>query len=91
MITSQLDARQLDVIQNLIESIRAKHPTAEKPDPTGEPPWGRIYGHAEDGEGAEGQTACPECGFIVRYTISGYNGHMHGRCDNLVCFVRWMQ
>lgn len=34
---------------------------------------------------------CPnECGGTLRYSISGYNGHVHGQCSTKGC-AQWMQ
>ena len=32
---------------------------------------------------------CPKCGNPMKYAVSNYNGHVHGRCDN--CNIEFMQ
>jgi hypothetical protein len=47
----------------------------------------RGYGK---GNGGSGQVVCPSCSGALRYTVSAYNGHMHGRCMKEGC-VQWME
>ena len=32
---------------------------------------------------------CPKCGNPMKYAVSNYNGHVHGKCDN--CNIEFMQ
>lgn len=48
----------------------------------------RGYGK---GHGGQGAVKCPCCADgELSYSVSGYNGHVHGRCSTAGC-VRWMQ
>lgn len=41
--------------------------------------------------GLGGEMPCPtKCGGTLRYSISGYNGHIHGQCSTRGC-ASWMQ
>jgi hypothetical protein len=40
--------------------------------------------------GASGSIPCPCCGGTVRFSRSGYNGHVHAACSNEDC-ARWME
>lgn len=40
--------------------------------------------------GVRGTIECPKCGARLHYTISSYNGHVHGKCETQGC-VSWMQ
>lgn len=43
------------------------------------------------GNGGTGSVPCPVCKTgTLRYSVAGYNGHMHGRCTTADC-VAWMQ
>lgn len=42
------------------------------------------------GDGAQGTIECPKCHKTLRYTISGYNGHLWGVCLTPGC-LRWME
>jgi hypothetical protein len=43
------------------------------------------------GHGGVGEVPCPVCGAgTIRYSVAGYNGHMHGRCTTKGC-VSWME
>jgi hypothetical protein len=43
------------------------------------------------GHGGQGSIACPVCKTgTLRYSVAGYNGHMHGRCSTQGC-MSWMQ
>lgn len=43
------------------------------------------------GRGGRGEMPCPKCkSGTLHYSVSGYNGHMHGRCSTPDCFV-WME
>lgn len=43
------------------------------------------------GNGGIGEIACPSCdGGRLRYSVAGYNGHMHGKCSTPGC-VSWME
>lgn len=33
---------------------------------------------------------CPECEGVLEYTVSIYNGHIHGKCKTDDC-LSWMQ
>jgi len=33
---------------------------------------------------------CPQCKGVLEYTVSSYNGHIHGRCKTDDC-LSWMQ
>jgi len=40
-------------------------------------------------ESAKGTIECPKCKGVLHYTISGYNGHVWGKCEKEDC-LRWM-
>lgn len=40
--------------------------------------------------GVHGTIDCPKCGAPLHYSISSYNGHVHGKCETPGC-VSWMQ
>lgn len=40
--------------------------------------------------GVSGSVPCPACGSSLQYSISAYNGHIHGRCATPDC-LSWMQ
>lgn len=43
------------------------------------------------GKGGVGEIVCPKCGTgTLRYTVSSYNGHMHGQCSTPNCLA-WME
>lgn len=43
------------------------------------------------GSGGGGKVPCPVCKTgTLHYSVAGYNGHMHGRCETKEC-VAWMQ
>ena len=43
------------------------------------------------GHGGTGSLPCPsECGGTLRYSVAGYNGHMHAACTTHGC-VRWIE
>jgi hypothetical protein len=42
------------------------------------------------GRSGNGTITCPCCGGNLHWSISGYNGHMHGRCETAGC-VSWME
>jgi hypothetical protein len=43
------------------------------------------------GHGGQSSIACPVCeSGTLRYSVAGYNGHMHGRCTTEGC-MSWMQ
>ena len=46
---------------------------------------------ANKGKTAHGAVDCPACGTgTLSWSISGYNGHMHGRCSTSGC-LNWME
>lgn len=43
------------------------------------------------GNGGAAEIGCPVCRTgMLHYSVAGYNGHLHGRCDMPGC-VSWMQ
>jgi hypothetical protein len=51
---------------------------------------GEAHGFKK-GRGGRAAIACPICSDgLLRYSISGYNGHLHGHCSTEGC-VSWMQ
>jgi hypothetical protein len=40
--------------------------------------------------GVTGTIECPACQGKLHYSISSYNGHVHGKCEKAGC-VNWMQ
>jgi hypothetical protein len=47
--------------------------------------------HAEGRRGVAGSIFCPACTTgVLRYSVSSYNGHIHGQCDTPNC-LSWMQ
>ena len=42
------------------------------------------------GSGGASHTICPNCGRQISYSVSGYNGHIHGRCETAGC-ASWME
>lgn len=57
---------------------------------------GAAHGHAKaaklgKGHGGRGELPCPTgCGGTLHYSVAGYNGHMHAKCDTKDC-VSWME
>lgn len=45
---------------------------------------------AHKGKSARGVIECPCCEGKLHWSISGYNGHMHGRCTTEGC-LNWME
>jgi hypothetical protein len=71
-------------------AARAAHPNAERPDPSGEPPWHKMGDDCEDEPDVLGSTTCPRCSKLLHYLISSYNGHIGGCCTTPGC-VRFRQ
>ena len=47
----------------------------------------------EDADGEKdvtGTVVCPKCGGVLHYGVSGYNGHMWGKCATRNC-IAWME
>lgn len=42
------------------------------------------------GHGGQSDMICPICGGVLRYSVAGYNGHMHAQCETEGC-VQWME
>ena len=42
------------------------------------------------GNGGTGKIKCPKCNGILIFSVSGYNGHIHGRCETEDCLC-WME
>lgn len=40
-------------------------------------------------KGTKGEIECPKCKGKLHYTISGYNGHVWGKCETENCLA-WM-
>lgn len=40
--------------------------------------------------GVSGSIDCPKCGERLHYSISSYNGHVHGKCETDGC-ISWAQ
>lgn len=49
-----------------------------------------IRDDAKGKRGIQGCIACPNCGGKLHYSIAGYNGHVHARCETDDC-VSFMQ
>lgn len=50
-----------------------------------------IMVHAQNKRGVAGKLPCPVCTTgELRYSISGYNGHVHAGCTTKAC-VGWME
>ncbi|HEY1244338.1 MAG TPA: hypothetical protein VGF29_05850 [Hyphomicrobiaceae bacterium] len=49
-------------------------------------PWRQRWSGKSHSEVVE----CPACGGRLHLSISGYNGHVHGRCETPGC-VSWME
>lgn len=50
----------------------------------------KAHGYGK-GHGGVGAVPCPGCqGGTLRYSVAGYNGHMHGKCSTSGC-VSWME
>jgi len=48
------------------------------------------HGKAKPEKDINGTIVCPSCGFNLHYSISSYNGHIHGQCERHGCLC-WMQ
>lgn len=48
-----------------------------------------IREHANGRRGFATTMACPICSGTLHYSVSGYNGHIHAKCEteNCVCFM----
>lgn len=44
----------------------------------------------DDREDMTGEVLCPACGNTIKYSRSGYNGHVWGTCETEGC-LQWMQ
>ena len=42
------------------------------------------------GNAGSGEIPCTKCGGTLRYSVSSYNGHMHGVCSTPNCLA-WME
>jgi len=42
------------------------------------------------GHGGLSECACPICSGTIRYSVAGYNGHIHAACSTSGC-VQWME
>ena len=42
------------------------------------------------GHGGRGEITCPTCNGRLRYSVAGYNGHMHAACETKGC-ASWME
>lgn len=42
------------------------------------------------GKGGQSDMVCPLCTGVLRYSVAGYNGHMHAQCETKGC-VSWME
>lgn len=50
-----------------------------------------IVAHTEGKRGVGGSIPCPCCeGGTVRFSVSGYNGHIHAQCSTKGC-AAWME
>jgi ssDNA-binding Zn-finger/Zn-ribbon topoisomerase 1 len=49
-----------------------------------------IRADAADRKRSQGVVVCPKCGGELGYSISGYNGHIHGRCNTTRGCLAWM-
>lgn len=71
--------KRLTGMRNAIVAITEKHKVeAEWESPTGK------------NKPAKGTIECPICDGILHYSISGFNGHIWGRCETKDCLA-WMQ
>jgi len=41
-------------------------------------------------EGGSGTRPCPVCGNNLHFSVSSYNGHVHGQCETKDC-LNWME
>lgn len=62
-----------------ITLIREKHPDRK-------PLWAGKHLNLKD---IVGHIKCPKCGGRLDYSISGYNNHIHGKCETDGC-LGWM-
>lgn len=50
-----------------------------------------IVAHTNGARGVQGKIDCPVCqSGTLRFSVSGYNGHIHAACSTNDC-VRWME
>jgi len=64
--------------QRSLVAMRAAHEDAKQ------------HGYGK-GHGGIGEIVCPVCATgVLRYSVAGYNGHIHGRCETTDC-VAWME
>lgn len=52
--------------------------------------WIADWRKAHRGKSAVDVVECPVCGGRLHVSISGRNGHVHGRCETAGC-VQWME
>ena len=50
----------------------------------------RIREQTKGKRGVAGTIECPKCKGKLRYTVSGYNGHVWGTCETPGC-LRWIE
>lgn len=68
------------------EAVRAKHPTAKKTDHSRE-----AFNQGRPKADVRDKMPCPICRTgTMHYAISGYNGHIHAKCDTASC-IAFMQ
>ena len=46
--------------------------------------------NAKGKRGIVGTIKCPKCGGKLNYSVSDYNGHIHGQCETKDCLA-WRQ
>ena len=49
-----------------------------------------IHADAAEKNRKQGTVTCPKCGGELGYSISGYNGHIHGQCNTTRGCLSWM-
>ncbi len=75
---SENEEKDIDAIVSVLFAITERHKDLLK----------SIKGGHK--EGLVGTIDCPVCKKQIKYSISGYNGHIWGRCETKGC-VNWMQ
>lgn len=86
-MSDTIKARQA-ILQELKRRALANDPAVKPLDPQSAHRWSQPQDNYYSGAG---EMACPVCaaGFL-RYSRSGYNGHIHAGCTTTGC-VRWME
>ena len=84
----QTNTARKAILAELKRRALEKDPNVRTLDPNNEHRWHKPQDNYYSGAG---EMACPICGTgKLRYSRSGYNGHVHAACTTETC-VRWME